>query len=71
MINVSSQIEQLQAASVPLSAKLEELNSNVLSTGDDAIANLKEKLKIAIDTLNEDIRAMQADATSANENKKW
>lgn len=71
MINVSNQIEQLQAASASLSAKLEELNSNILSTGDDAIAGLKEKLKAAVDALNEDISAMQSEANSANNNKKW
>ena len=71
MINVSGQIEQLQAASASLSAKLEELDSNILSTGDDAIASLKEKLKAAVDALNEDITAMQTEANSANNNKKW
>lgn len=71
MINVSNQIEQLQAASASLSAKLEELDSNILSTGDDAIASLKEKLKAAVDALNEDISAMQSEANSANNNKKW
>ena len=71
MINVSGQIEKLQAASASLSAKVEELSSSVLSTDDDAIAGLKEKLKAAVDALNEDIKAMQEDAQNANNNKKW
>lgn len=71
MINISGQIEQLQAVSASLANKVEELDANILSTGDDAIAGLKEKLKAAVETLNEDIKAMQADANSANNNKKW
>ena len=71
MINVSGQIEKLQAASASLSSKVEELSSSVLSTDDDAIAGLKEKLKAAVDALNEDIKAMQEDAQNANNNKKW
>ncbi len=71
MINVNSQIENLQNAVTSLNTKIEELDSNILSTGDDAIAGLKEKLKLAVDALNQDIQAMQAEANSANENKKW
>ncbi len=71
MINVSGQLEQLQAASASLNAKVEELDANILSTGDDAIAGLKEKLKAAVDALNEDIKAMENDANNANANKKW
>ncbi len=71
MINVNAQIENLQNAVTSLNTKVEELDSNILSTGDDAIAGLKEKLKLAVDALNQDIQAMQAEANSANENKKW
>ena len=71
MINVNAQIENLQNAVTSLNTKVEELDSNILSTGDDAIAGLKEKLKLAVDSLNQDIQAMQAEANSANENKKW
>ena len=71
MINVSGQIEKLQAASTSLAAKVEELSSSILATNDDAINNLKDKLKTAVDALNEDIKAMQEEANNANKNKKW
>ena len=56
MININGQIEKLQAASASLTAKVDELNSAVLATDDDAISNLKDKLKAAVDALNEDIK---------------
>ena len=62
MINVNGQIEKLQAASTSLAAKVEELSSSILATNDDAINNLKDKLKTAVDALNEDIKAMQQKA---------
>lgn len=71
MINVNGQIEKLQAASTSLAAKVEELSSSILATNDDAINNLKDKLKTAVDALNEDIKAMQEEANNANKNKKW
>ena len=71
MINVNSQIENLQAAAASLTSKVEELNSNILSTGDDAVAALREKLKAAVDALNKDIQTLQNEAKNANNNKKW
>lgn len=71
MINLTIQIQKLKAASSALSSKLDELSSVILSTDDDAVYNLKEKLKNAIDTLNEDIRALQEEAENANKNIKW
>lgn len=71
MININGQIEKLQAASASLTAKVDELSSAVLATDDDAISNLKDKLKAAVDALNEDIKVMQEDANNANKNKKW
>jgi hypothetical protein len=47
------------------------LNSSLLSTNDDAITALKDKLKTALDALNEDISELQKDALNANKNKKW
>lgn len=71
MININGQIEKLQAASASLTSKIEELNSGLLSTNDDAITALKDKLKTALDALNEDISELQKDALNANKNKKW
>lgn len=71
MINVNSQIENLQAAAASLTSKVEELNSSILSTGDDAVAALREKLKAAVDALNKDIQTLQNEAKNANNNKKW
>ncbi len=71
MINVSGQLEQLKSASASLNQVVEKLDSSILSTDDDAVANLKEKLKSAVDALNEDIKAMENDAKNANSNKKW
>lgn len=71
MINVENQIEALQALSTSLAAKAELLNSTLLSTDDDAISNLKEKLLQAVEALNEDIQNIQSSATNANNNKKW
>ena len=71
MINIDSQIEALQNLSTVLSSKAEELNSSLLATDDDTVANLKEKLVEAVELLNADIQNMQDNANSANENIKW
>ena len=71
MININSQRENLQNAVASLNAKVEELNASVLVTGDDAIASLRDKLKNAVDALSRDIQNLQAEATNANNNKKW
>ena len=71
MININGQIEKLKAASASLATKAEELSASLLSTNDDAIATLKEKLKQAINDLDKDISELQKYANTANNNKKW
>ena len=71
MINVEAQLETLQSLSTTLAAKAEELNSSLLVTDDDAIANLKDKLLEAVEALNKDIESIRSSATGANNNKKW
>lgn len=71
MININAQIENLQAVSISLAAKVEELNSAILFTDDDVVAGLSKKLKLALDALNEDIQFLQQEVQSINENNKW
>jgi hypothetical protein len=71
MINVETQIQNLQNLSTKLAAKAEELSASLLVTDDDAVSNLKAKLLKAVDALNSDIKSLQNNANNANANKKW
>jgi len=71
MININAQIEALQNAVAALNAKVEELDSSILSTGDDAVSGLREKLQSAVQILENDIKELQSNAKNANSHKKW
>ncbi len=71
MINVETQIQNLQNLSTKLAAKAEELSASLLVTDDDAVSNLKAKLLKAVNALNSDIKSLQNNANNANANKKW
>ena len=71
MINIDASIEELLTLSATLSEKAEQLNSSLLYTEDDAVANLKEKLVAAVELLNADIESLKNNVATANNNKKW
>lgn len=71
MINIDASIEELLTLSATLSEKAEQLNSSLLYTEDDAVANLKEKLVAAVELLNADIESLKSNVATANNNKKW
>jgi molybdopterin converting factor small subunit len=71
MINIDVSIEELLTLSATLSEKAEQLNSSLLYTEDDAVANLKEKLVAAVEILNADIENLKSNVANANNNKKW
>lgn len=70
-IVIGAQVAALQSLSAALAAKAEEINSSLLQTDDDSVANLREKLQQAVVTLNSDIENLQNSADTANLNIKW
>jgi len=70
-IVIGAQVATLQSLSAALAAKAEEINSSLLQTDDDSVANLREKLQQAVVTLNSDIENLQNSADTANLNIKW
>lgn len=70
-IVIGAQVAALQSLSAALAAKAEEINSSLLQTDDDSVANLREKLQQAVVTLNSDIENLQNSADNANLNIKW
>ena len=65
-IDVISYSNKIRELLIKNATKAEKKLLNVLKT-----SNLKDKLKAAVEALNEDIKAMQEDANNANKNKKW
>lgn len=70
-IVIGAQVAALQSLSAALAAKAEEINSSLLQTDDDSVANLREKLQQAVVALNSDIENLQNSADNANLNIKW